>query len=405
MTKRLYALLVGVVLLGVVYLGLHVFFFKDSSSSQPKKFVKNKTICLNMIVKDEKPVITRCLATVKPLIDYWVIVDTGSTDGTQNIIKEYMKDIPGELHERPWVDFAHNRNLALDLAKNKGDYLLIIDADEMLEYAPNFTLPPLDAGAYNFTLLRGSLEYQLPTLIQESLNWRWHGVLHEYLASAKHATGGHLQGVFRTTKSDGNRSQDPEKYKKDAALLEKGVKDEPNNERYVFYLAQSYRDAGEYTLAIQNYEKRVAMQKWPEEVFYSLWQIARLKEFLGKDPKEIEESYYKAYLYRPTRAEPLYDLARYYRSTDRNDKAYQITSVGKTIPPTTDILFVDAFVYDYGMQLEHSVAAYWIGNYEESQKISQDLLSKTSLPDDIRTLVSNNLGFANAKLIEQQTEI
>ena len=64
-----------------------------------------KTLCLNMIVKNESHVIKRCLDSVKPIIDYWVIFDTGSTDGTQRIIQEVLKDIPGQLHERPWVNF------------------------------------------------------------------------------------------------------------------------------------------------------------------------------------------------------------------------------------------------------------------------------------------------------------
>ncbi|MFI5334997.1 MAG: hypothetical protein ACHQT8_07570, partial [Chlamydiales bacterium] len=79
----------------------------------------HKKICLNMIVKDESAVIEKCLSTVKPLIDYWVIVDTGSKDGTQDLIRNFLKDIPGELHERPWVNFEYNRNEALDLARNK----------------------------------------------------------------------------------------------------------------------------------------------------------------------------------------------------------------------------------------------------------------------------------------------
>src|SRR3972149_8399584 len=83
-----------------------------------------QTVCLNMIVKNESKVIERCLKSVKPLIDYWVIVDTGSTDKTRQIISKFMSAIPGELHERPWVDFAHNRNEALHLAKGRGDYIL-----------------------------------------------------------------------------------------------------------------------------------------------------------------------------------------------------------------------------------------------------------------------------------------
>src|SRR5258708_39069818 len=88
-------------------------------------------ICLNMIVKNEAPVIQRCLASVMPLIDTWVIVDTGSMDGTQQLIRETLAHLPGELHERPWVDFAHNRSEALELARGFGEYIFVIDADEV----------------------------------------------------------------------------------------------------------------------------------------------------------------------------------------------------------------------------------------------------------------------------------
>src|SRR5271154_7638918 len=107
------------------------------------------TICLNMIVKNEAPVIRRCLDTVRPFIDHWVIFDTGSSDGTQDIIRNHLKDLPGELIERPWVDFAHNRTEALAAARDKADYVLVIDADETLECEPAFVMPPLDLDAYN----------------------------------------------------------------------------------------------------------------------------------------------------------------------------------------------------------------------------------------------------------------
>src|SRR5215471_3825198 len=98
----------------------------------------HQTLCLNMIVKNEAPVIARCLASVRPIIDYWVIVDTGSTDRTQEAIRTLMGDLPGQLHERPWRDFGHNRTEALELAQPHGEYMLWIDADDALEFELEF---------------------------------------------------------------------------------------------------------------------------------------------------------------------------------------------------------------------------------------------------------------------------
>lgn len=62
---------------------------------------KKTTICLNMIVKNERAVIERCLQSVVKYIDYWVICDTGSTDGTQQKIQHFFQsnNVPGELFQ------------------------------------------------------------------------------------------------------------------------------------------------------------------------------------------------------------------------------------------------------------------------------------------------------------------
>ncbi len=83
------------------------------------------TICLNMIVKNEERVLGRCLSSVKRLIDYYVIVDTGSTDKTKEVIAKELEGIPGEVHDRPWVNFGHNRTEAIKLAVGKADYLMV----------------------------------------------------------------------------------------------------------------------------------------------------------------------------------------------------------------------------------------------------------------------------------------
>ena len=368
-----------------------LFYFEAGSADQKK-------ICLNMIVKNESAVICRCLASVKPIIDYWVIVDTGSNDNTQSIIKEFMKDIPGELHERPWVDFAHNRNQALELAKDKADYILFIDADEVLLFTPNFQLEDLDKDFYYITTEYSGTRYERLQLISNRLDWKWIGVLHETVCSPQAKTYSILKGVTNFVNTDGFRSKDPEKYKKDAKILETALKEDPTNKRYMFYLAQSYKDAEEHELALKNYEKRIAMGGWDQEVFYSMLQVGILQEALEKDPETVTKSYLQAYLYRPKRAEPLYRLANYHRRGENYAAGYVAAQHGLAVPLSDDILFVEHWMNDYGLLLELSICAYWTEKYTEAMLASKLLLANPSLPKYVRECVEKNLVWINSKL-------
>ena len=215
-----------------------------------------------MIVKNESRVIRRCLDSVRPFIDTWVICDTGSTDGTQDIVREHLKDIPGELHERPWRDFGHNRTEALELARGKADYTLVIDADEVLIAAPDFQMPALTADEYQNPAFgwRRRTSFFLSQLVRSALPWRYVGVLHEVIICDQAHSTARLEGLTTKGLFDGARNTNPQRSQADAALLEAALQNEPNNARYVFYLAQSYRDAGELPRSIEAYERRATMQ-------------------------------------------------------------------------------------------------------------------------------------------------
>ncbi len=105
-----------------------------------------------MIVRNEAHIVHEVLDAVAPYITSWVIVDTGSDDGTQDVIRSRMASlgIPGELHERPWRNFGHNRSEALTLAQGHGDYIWVIDADDMVVGAPDFSL--LSADVYEMRI-------------------------------------------------------------------------------------------------------------------------------------------------------------------------------------------------------------------------------------------------------------
>jgi len=363
-------------------------------------YAKEK-ICLNMIVKNESQVIQRCLESVKPLIDYWVIVDTGSTDGTQEIISEFMKDIPGELHERPWVNFAHNRNEALELAKDKSDYMLFIDADDVLKYSDSFSKPTLDKDHYHLTIHYSGTTYARTQLVKSSLDWKWVGVVHEVVICPEAVTMDVLANVSMEIVGGGDRSQDTQKFLKDALLLEKEVKNNPKETRTVFYLAQSYRDGDMLEKAIATYQKRVDMGGWDQEVFWSLYQIGLLNEALGKSEEKIAKSYSDAFVYRPARAEPLYRLSNYYRRQGNYLLGYLTANFGLTIEPPEDLLFLESWIYDYGLRLESSICAYWLGHYEEALEESHELLSQIDLPLNVRECVTNNIGFSESRLAER----
>lgn len=353
--------------------------------------ISDNRICLNMIVKNEASIIKRCLASVKPLISYWIIVDTGSSDGTQAVIKEYMQDIPGELHERDWVDFAHNRSEALQLAKNKADYLLFIDADETLIFSEDFTLPQLHHDMYYVPMEFHGTKYSKALLVNNHLPWIWKGVLHEYVTCNQSISYDHLKGISNHVSSDGNRSKDPLKYQKDAAILEKALEEDPTNARYMFYLAQSYRDAEDFPHALKKYADRVNMGEWDQEVFWSMLQIGKIQELLNMEEKTVLDSYWNSYLYRPSRIEPLYYITHFHRCKENYVAGYNAARRALTTHESTDTLFVEQWIYDYGLMLEFSVCAYWCKQYTEALLASYLLLNRKNLPNNIREIIHANL--------------
>lgn len=353
-----------------------------------------------MIVKDEHDVIVRCLESVKPFIHHWCIVDTGSTDNTKELIKEALKGIPGELHERPWRGFGPNRTEAFALAKDKADYALVIDADDVLKPAPGFTMPDLTLESYELQIEYDSLSYDRLHLFRNDIAWRYEGVLHEYPTCDKDAPAGRIPGLIYKIVGGGARHHDPEKYRKDALVLAKALKSEPNNARYMFYLAQSWKDAGEPLKALAAYERRASMTNgFYEEVFISLLEIARIKQRVKAPEHEIVRAHVRAYEYLPHRIEPLFELARWYRSQDRFAAAYLYAKFCLDVPMPTDKLFVTSSVYEWEALDEYAINAYYVASgVKKALTANQSLLANPKLPETERPRIQKNLEFCLTSL-------
>jgi glycosyltransferase involved in cell wall biosynthesis len=368
----------------------------------------NQKICLNMIVKNESKVIKRCLDSVMPLIDYWVIVDTGSDDGTQKIIKNYLKDIPGELHQRPWKNFAHNRNEALKLAQahTDSDYILFMDADDILQIDHNLSFLDLTKDLYNMWRGTNDFTYTKPQLVRANLPWKWVGVTHEYLGCDQSYQEEILEKIKYITISDGASSEDARKFYKNIELLETGLKEEPDNNRYVFYLAESYRAVGERGKAVEWYQKAVNMKGWAEEVFWSKLQIALHLRYMGLPASVVIKGYKDAHSYRPHRVEPVYYLAEMYNELGQHEKAYGIIKARQQIPRPAqkDSLFNEDWMEEYGLLFQFSICAFYTGHYQESLDACDKLLSKKSLPPGMRRRTEANRAFPLEKLNNREEE-
>ena len=373
------------------------------------------SICLVMIVKNESNVIRRCIDSVKDYINHWVIVDTGSTDGTQQLIKDIMAEynIPGELHERPWVDFGHNRTESLQYSKGKSDYRLVIDADDVLvvEEGKNPFLD-LTKDSYKIKIRLNSLAYYRTQLVRGNQDWKYVGVLHEYISGP---TDVKIEEEFleyaemHASVSGHNRDiKGKEKYHNDALTFERALITTPKEDlpidlerRYVFYQAQSYRDAGMFERSIEAYQRRSDLGGWAEEVYISKYWIARQKQSMGKPDNDIIDAYLQAWEYRPNRLEALYHLIKFLGSKKRYALAFALSSIGMKTGPCSDILFVEDDIWKWRMPDEYSVLAYYNGNAQEAYKTTEIIINSPvfgTLPQMEKDRVMKNMEFYTKSL-------
>jgi glycosyltransferase involved in cell wall biosynthesis len=375
--------------------------------------MSENNICLNMIVKNESRIIERCIKSVYHLIDTWCIVDTGSTDGTQEIIKELLKDKPGELIEKPWVNFGHNRNEALRFAEKWGEWTFLIDADMVL-IDNGFDKSKLNPNVCGYDVIQDNhgTRYYNSRLLNSSKHWECIGVTHEYYSPKEGLKyRDRIDTLHFNDIGDGGSKSD--KFTRDITLLKQGLINEPKNCRYMFYLGQTYRDIGEYENAIIWYQKCSEESTWDEEKFYATYMVGWcMCNEMGKNQNsifkfdEIVLQLTKAWSLRPWRIEPLFQLGIEYKNRKMWQQAYSLLKICSiTEYPKSDILFVQSNIYE-GMSLdEFSIASYYFGKYDESSMTCRQLLSQyLNYSNNNEKRIKKNLWYSEKELGNFSTE-
>jgi len=329
------------------------------------------SICLNMIVKNESAIITRLLESVYNIIDTYCICDTGSTDNTKELIMAFFnqknafykeknalcegqnvlcegqnvlcegqnvlcegqnvlcegqningkekntkcnfKKIVGKIIDEPFVNFEHNRNVALASCFGMADYVLFLDADMVLEINPNFKLK-LVHDAYYLHQGNEDIMGKNIRIIKNDGTFKYYGVTHEVVMTTRNDTvTEHIQKscMFIRDIGDGGAKQD--KFTRDKRLLLEAIEKEPYNSRYPFYLANTFKALNDMPNAVKYYKKRIELEeirlhKFTEEVYYSYYNIG-----LCLNNEESVHYWLMAHENNPKRVEHLYELIKFYR--------------------------------------------------------------------------------------------
>ena len=369
-------------------------------------------ICLNMIVKNESRIIRRCLESVLPMIDYIVITDTGSTDSTIEIIEEFLKEknIQGKVYQQPWKNFGYNRTNGIINAKDflssiqenlQQVYLFFMDADMKIVITSDFhksQLTPLHA--IQIIQKNGNMKYYNTRFCRSDIGITCRGVTHEYYDIPPSFHNTKLDSIYIDDIGDGGAKAD--KFERDIRLLEEGLKEEPNSERYHFYLAQSYHCISQYEKSIEMYKKRIAIGGWREEIYHSHLTIGNMyKDALKNWDKAMEHYLLSFEASGGVRTEGLMKIVEYYKDKREYQTALLFLEKMFKVPyPKNDVLFIDYHVYTYKHIYEFSIISYYVNMKYEGLIANQYLLiDKTSeMPHHLKDCTRRNLVFYIRKL-------
>ena len=320
-----------------------------------------------MIVKNEEKTIERLIRSVLGIVDYYVIYDTGSSDTTPEVIRRTFEQagVNGSIYHMDFVNFGHNRTIALDAAQREydGDFLLLLDADMVL-IDNGFSEEALSQDYYSIGQKNSVLWYYNLRLVRNGSYVKCIGPTHEY-----YDIRGEIRQLTTLTildKGDGGCKGD--KFSRDIALLSRGLLDEPNNPRYLFYLANSYKDSHMYEFAIDTYEMCREYSKWGEELWCSWYYQGICTDAIQKHDEAVM-LWWKAFETRPSRAEPIYEIAKSYRKRGMNKCGYLIAQMGLAIPfPRSDVLFIRHDVYEYQFEYELGIMCYYCDKKIEGRR-------------------------------------
>lgn len=340
-------------------------------------------LTLVLMVKDEEPAIIKTLESyIDSGINYVLLYDTGSTDKTVEVARDYLKEqgVNFFIREEPFIDFATSRNRALRLAEDlfpDNKFMIMPDAEWYLHGGTDilkFCEENLNdsENCYLIKIINPGIDFGMPRLIRAHEKIKFIGKCHEVPS-----VGANKQApaniYFELGISRFGLDKSTKRWSRDRDVLLKEFMENPQDSRTSFYLAQTYHCLNDFKNAYKFYKFRSKLVGWPEEDFMTLYRLAQVAENLktedgGDNWPEALYYYLEAYSFRPNRVEPLIKIARHYLH-NRNPLCYLFAKKACDTPyPANDILFIDKYLYDYERYDLLAQCSWYIGEYEDGEK-------------------------------------
>jgi glycosyltransferase involved in cell wall biosynthesis len=299
-----------------------------------------------MIVRDESAVLGRCLESLQGLVDELCIVDTGSVDDTPTIARRHgarvalftaCNDEQGRI-----VDFALARNAALAMAT--GEWVLQIDADEILEAGADRVRHWLEAGDADCVGIRmksGSAEWVSQRLFRRALASTYHSRIHEYVECGGVAVRDLGIRIVNLQDKRGKESSS----ERNRRLCELALAEDPDDARILFYLAGENRKAGRLEEAVAQFARCVELGTYRQGLYRATFQLGACHLMLGRWTEAMEAA--RAAIALDARyAEGYCLLADACSCSERLDDARRHYEAALACSPPADALFpIESWAY------------------------------------------------------------
>lgn len=348
------------------------------------------TISLCMIVKNEEKTIGRCLDSIQDIVDEIIIVDTGSTDATKDIVSRYTD----KLYAFEWINnFAAARNFSFSLATK--DYIMWLDADDVLLPEDKNKLiaslavltPDVDTVSMYYNLILDSQGQAVSRLrrnriVKREKRFQWVGAVHEYLAVFGKGMNSDAAITHLPVEHDADRNLQIYEQR-----LQKGETFTP---RDLYYFANELLDHRMFDRAVEFYQKFLATkQGWVEDNIAACGKLADC--FFNLNDTESQLKYiFQSFLYDTPRADFCCRLGYYHLQLNQlNQAVFWYNLATKIEKPANTWSLMNSSCWTWLPHLQLCVCYYRLGNY----RLSYDHNEKAAqfLPDDSRVKYNREL--------------